>query len=60
MAHNSEQAQDEGQTHESKQVHPLEAKNRYRRVKTLDENDAGIPEEVEAVSVCDREEDMAD
>ena len=51
MSYNREEPQDERQTHESKKVRPLEEKESYRWVNTLDESTAGIPEGVRTVSV---------
>ena len=57
-SYNREEAKDESQTHESRKVRPLEAKESYRRVKNLSESTAGIPAGVRTVSVCGREGDM--
>jgi hypothetical protein len=58
--YNREEAKDETAGHESKKVRPIEERERFRWLETLDRSTADIPAEVKEITVCDREGDMAD
>jgi hypothetical protein len=56
--YNREEAKDESASHESKKVRPIEEKESFRWLESLERSTAGIPEGVRVITVCDREGDM--
>jgi hypothetical protein len=57
---NRPEAKDESASRESKKVRPLEEKESFRWLETLERSTADIPEGIPVTTVCDREGDMAD
>jgi hypothetical protein len=57
-SYNREQASDKSRTHDSKRLRPLEEKESYRWVETLEKSMKDIPDTIPVVTVCDREGDM--
>jgi hypothetical protein len=58
--YNRPEAKNETASHESKKVRPIEEKESFRWLETLERSTADIPEGVRLITVCDREGDMAD
>jgi hypothetical protein len=58
--YNREEPKDESASHDGKKTRPIEEKESFRWLETLERSTANIPEEVRAITVCDREGDMAD
>ncbi|MDR0375019.1 MAG: hypothetical protein LBH85_04770 [Treponema sp.] len=56
---NRAEAKDEAAGHESEKARPIEEKERFRWLETLDRSAADIPEGVRVTTVRDREGDMA-
>ncbi|MDR2632630.1 MAG: IS4 family transposase [Treponema sp.] len=56
--YNREEPRDESASHESKKVRPIEEKESFRWLETLERSTADIPEGVKVITVCDREGDM--
>jgi hypothetical protein len=56
--YNRSEAKDETASHESKKVRPIEEKESFRWLETLERSTAGIPRGVRVITVCDREGDM--
>jgi hypothetical protein len=59
-SYNRREPKDESASHDSKKVRPIEGKESFRRLETLEHSTADIPEGVRVITVCDREGDMAD
>jgi hypothetical protein len=57
-SYNRPEPKDESASHESKKVRPIEEKESFRRLETLERSTAAIPEGVKVITVCDREGDM--
>jgi hypothetical protein len=55
---NRPEAKDESASHESKKVRPIEEKESFRRLETLERSTADIPEGIPVITVCGREGDM--
>jgi hypothetical protein len=55
---NRPEPKDEPASHESRKVRPIEEKESFRRLETLERSTADIPEGVRVITVCDREGDM--
>jgi hypothetical protein len=58
--YNREDPKDGSASHESKKVRPIEEKESFRWLETLERGTADIPEGVRVITVCDREGGMAD
>jgi hypothetical protein len=58
--YNRSEPKDESVSRESKKVRPIEEKESFRWLETLERSTAGIPRGVKVITVCDREGDMAD
>ncbi|MDR3192514.1 MAG: IS4 family transposase [Treponema sp.] len=56
--YNRPEAKDESASHDSKKVRPIEEKESFRWLETLERSMADIPEGVRVITVCDREGDM--
>ena len=56
--YNRKEPKDTTASHESKKVRPIEEKESYRWLETLERSTADIPEGVRVITVCDREGDM--
>jgi hypothetical protein len=56
--YNREGPKDEPASHESKKVRPIEEKESFRWLESLERSTADIPEGVKVIRVCDREGDM--
>jgi hypothetical protein len=56
--YNREEAKDESASHESKKVRPIEEKESWRWLETLERSTADIPCGARVITVCDREGDM--
>jgi hypothetical protein len=57
-SYNRPEPKDESASHESKKVRPIEEKESFRWLETLERSTAAIPEGVKVITVCDREGDM--
>ncbi len=57
-SHTREKSGGQSRSHDSKKIRPLEEKESYRWVQTLEESTKYLPESVHIVTVCDREGDM--
>jgi hypothetical protein len=57
-SYNRPEPKDETASHDSKKVRPIEEKESYRWLETLERSTADIPEGVRVITVCDREGDM--
>ena len=57
-SYNREQAKDDSRTRESKKTRPIEEKESFRWLATLERSLADIPEAIQVITVCDREGDM--
>jgi hypothetical protein len=57
-SYNRPEPRDESASHESKKVRPIEEKESFRWLETLERSTADIPEGVRVITVCDREGDM--
>jgi hypothetical protein len=55
--YNREEPRDESVSHESKKIRPIEEKESFRWLETLERSTAVIPEGVKVITVCDREGD---
>jgi hypothetical protein len=58
--YNRPEPKDEPASHESKKIRPIEEKESFRWLETLERSTADIPEGVRVITVCYREGDMAD
>jgi hypothetical protein len=58
--YNREESRDGSASHESKKIRPIEEKESFRWLETLERSTAGIPPKIPVITVCDREGDMAD
>jgi hypothetical protein len=56
--YNRAEPKDETASRESKKVRPIEEKESFRWLETLERSTADIPEGVKVITVCDREGDM--
>jgi hypothetical protein len=56
--YNRKEPKDASASHESKKARPIEEKESFRWLETLEGSTAGIPEGVKVITVCDREGDM--
>jgi hypothetical protein len=56
--YNRPEAKDESASHDSKKVRPIEEKESFRWLETLERSTADIPEGIPVITVCDREGDM--
>ncbi|MDR1105458.1 MAG: IS4 family transposase [Treponema sp.] len=56
--YNRSEAKDESASHDSKKVRPIEEKESWRWLETLERSTADIPEGIPVITVCDREGDM--
>jgi hypothetical protein len=59
-SYNRHEPKDESASRESKKVRPIEEKENFRRLETLERSTRVIPEGVKVITVCDREGNMAD
>jgi hypothetical protein len=59
-SYNRPEAKDETAGHESKKVRPIEERESFRWLETLERSTADIPRGARVITVCDREGDMAD
>jgi hypothetical protein len=57
-SYNRAEPKDESASHESEKMRPIEEEESFRRLETLERSAADIPEGVEVMAVCGREEDM--
>jgi hypothetical protein len=57
-SYNRAEPRDETASHESKKVRPIEEKESFRWLETLERSATDIPEGVNVITVCDREGDM--
>ncbi|MDR2210893.1 MAG: hypothetical protein LBO65_05410, partial [Spirochaetaceae bacterium] len=57
-SYNRSEAKDGTASHESKKVRPIEEKESFRWLETLERSTADIPRGVRVITVCDREGDM--
>ncbi|MDR0638596.1 MAG: hypothetical protein LBG27_06825 [Spirochaetaceae bacterium] len=58
--YNRPEAKDESASHDSKKARPIEEKESFRRLETLERSAQDMPEGVRMITACDREGDMAD
>jgi hypothetical protein len=49
---------DESATHDGKKTRPIEEKESFRWLETLERSTANIPDDINVITVCDREGDM--
>jgi hypothetical protein len=56
-SYNRPEPKDESTSHESKKVRPIEEKESWRWLETLERSTADIPEGIKVQTVCDREGD---
>jgi hypothetical protein len=56
--YNRPEVKDEPASHESKKVRPVEEKESFRWLETLERSTTDIPEGVKVITACDREGDM--
>ena len=56
--YNRAEPKDETASHDSKKTRPIEDKESFRWLETLERSTAGIPAEIKTITVCDREGDM--
>ncbi|GHT60214.1 IS4 family transposase [Spirochaetia bacterium] len=57
-SYNRPEAKDDSATHDSKKIRPIEEKESFRWLETLERSTADIPDRIKVVTVCDREGDM--
>jgi hypothetical protein len=57
-SYNRKEPRDESASHESKKTRPIEEKESFRWLETLERSTAGIPPDMKVITVCDREGDM--
>jgi hypothetical protein len=57
-SYNREQSKDDSKSHESKKIRPIEEKESFRWIKTLERSLTGIEQGVNVLTVCDREGDI--
>jgi hypothetical protein len=56
--YNRSEPKDESATHDSKKTRPIEEKESFRWLETLERSTADIPNDIKVITVCDREGDM--
>ncbi|MDR2446728.1 MAG: hypothetical protein LBD58_05505, partial [Treponema sp.] len=59
-SYNREEPKGESAGHESRKARPIEEKESFRWLESLEGSAADTPRGVKAIAVCDREGDMAD
>jgi hypothetical protein len=57
--YNRPEPKDESASHDRKKIRPIEEKESFRWLETLERSTADIPKEIPVITVCDREGDMA-
>jgi hypothetical protein len=56
--YNRNEPKDESATHDGKKTRPIEEKESFRWLETLERSTADIPDDIKVITVCDREGDM--
>ncbi|GHU12921.1 IS4 family transposase [Spirochaetia bacterium] len=56
--YNRNEPKDESATHDGKKMRPIEEKESFRWLETLERSTADIPDDIKVITVCDREGDM--
>jgi hypothetical protein len=57
-SYNRPEPKDESASHDSKKLRPIEEKESFRWLETMERSTADIPGEIPVITVCDREGDM--